>query len=142
MAQILNAIEINGENLQENLNLNIIAFKWAACGACGEHGGVLFITRSGQVYHTNYAFREFGISMDDLISLFPPLGEIWAGRGHYLPEWKYQYLELGNSLVVHESLWDDFSRLAEEELKRRKEKGEYVILYNIWVEIILRLLKD
>ena len=40
----LNATEINASNLNDYLGLDIVAFHWAVPGACGEHGGVVFIT--------------------------------------------------------------------------------------------------
>jgi len=66
-------IQIKGNNLQNYLDLDIVAFQWAAPGACGEPGGVEFITRCGKKYHTNYVFPEYGVSIDDLCKLFPPL---------------------------------------------------------------------
>ena len=138
-------IEINGDNLLHYLGLEIIAFHWAARGACGEHGGVFFITRSGQVYHTNYAYPEFGISMDDLCKLFPPQAEFQVGvfgGGCFPREWKDQYLGLGNYLVIHESIWDEFTREARLELKERENNGENVILYRIWDSVVLRVLEQ
>ena len=138
-------VEINKSNVNNYIGLDIIAFKWAAGGACGEPGGVVFITSDGQVYHTNYVFSEYGITGDDLCRLFPPISSFEPGvfgGGYYPPEWKDQYLGLGNYLVVHESIWDAFSTKARNELAIRNAAGDRVILYNIWVEVILEVLKD
>lgn len=141
----LNATEINASNLNDYLGLDIVAFHWAAAGACGEHGGVVFITSDGTVYHTNYVYPQYGITRDDLCKIFPPLSDIQPGifgGGTYPNEWKDQYLGLGNFLVVHRSLWNDFITLSEVELARLKEEGESVILYNIWDSVILKVLKN
>ena len=141
----LNATEINASNLNDYLGLDIVAFHWAAAGACGEHGGVVFITSDGTVYHTNYVYPQYGITRDDLCKIFPPLSDIQPGifgGGLYPNEWKDQYLGLGNFLVVHRSLWNDFITLSEVELARLKEEGESVILYNIWDSVILKVLKN
>ena len=141
----LNATEINASNLNDYLGLDIVAFHWAAAGACGEHGGVVFITSDGTVYHTNYVYPQYGITRDDLCKIFPPLSDIQPGifgGGLYPKEWKDQYLGLGNFLVVHRSLWNDFITLSKVELARLKEEGESVILYNIWDSVILKVLKN
>lgn len=119
-------IEINKENISEFIGLDIVAFQWAARGACGEPGGVVFITKDGRVFHTNYAFPEYGVTGEDLCRIFPPFssfeGGIFGG-GNYPTEWKDQYLGLGNYLVVHKSIWEEFTRKAKRELVRRHLKG-------------------
>ena len=141
----LNAIEINADNLNDYLGLEIVAFHWAAPGACGEHGGVVFITSDGNVYHTNYVLPKYGITEDDLCKIFPPLSDFKPGifgGGLFPPEWKDQYLGLGNYLVVHISFWNEFVSQSKQELARQKAKGDNVILYNIWDSIVLKVLKN
>ena len=136
-----NRIEITKDNLDDYIGLDIIAFHWAKPGACGEHGGVVFITSDGNVYHTNYVFPKYGITRDDLYKIFPPLSDFRPGilgGGLYPDEWKDEYLGLGNFLVVHRSLWNDFVSLSEAELARLKEEGENVILYNVWDSVIVK----
>ena len=136
-------IEINVSNVERAFGLDIVAFQWAAGGACGEPGGVIFITRDSQVYHTNYVFDRYGITVDDLCEIFPPLAHIKAGvfgGGVYPAGWKDQYLGLGNYLVVHESIWEDFSDMANKELERRQSEDDYAILYNIWADVVLKVL--
>lgn len=138
-----NLIEITSTNKDKALGLDIVAFQWAAGGACGEPGGVIFITRDSQVYHTNYVFDRYGITVDDLCEIFPPLAHIVAGvfgGGVYPAGWKDQYLGLGNYLVVHESIWEDFSDMANKELERRQSEDDYAILYNIWADVVLNVL--
>ena len=136
-------IEINVSNVERAFGLDIVAFQWAAGGACGEPGGVVFITRNSKVYHTNYVFEQYGVTVDDLYEIFPPLANIKAGvfgGGIYPVGWKDQYLGLGNYLVVHESIWNAFSDMAKKELERRQGEGDNVILYNIWVDVVLKVL--
>ena len=137
-------IEIKKENINEFIGLDIVAFQWAAGGACGEPGGVVFITKDGRVFHTNYAFPEYGgITGEDLYRIFPPLSDFEVGifgGGNYPTEWKDQYLGLGNYLVVHESIWDEFKKKANNDLSRRHVSGDNVILYNIWIEVVLKVL--
>ena len=138
-------IDINASNLNDCLGLDIVAFHWAAPGACGEHGGVIFVTSDGKVYHTNYVYPEYGVSDEDLCKIFPPLSDFHPGifgGGMYPPEWKDRYLGLGNYLVVKDTLWDEFSDLARSELKRLEEEGQNVILYNIWIDVIINVLNN
>lgn len=120
----IKTIDVKSDNLADYLGLDIVAFHWAAAGACGEHGGVIFITSDGNVYHTNYVYPEYGVTKDDLLRVFPPLSDFRPGifgGGSYPSEWKDQYLGLGNYLVIHESIWEEFSELAKSELERMKE---------------------
>ena len=140
-----NALEINASNLNDYLGLDIVAFHWAVPGACGEHGGVVFVTSDGNIYHTNYVYPEYGITEEDLCKIFPPLSDCHPGvfgGGLFPDEWKGQHLGLGNYLVVHKSLWEDFCSLSEQEFFRMKAEGKNVILYNLWHSVILKVLKN
>lgn len=126
-------IEINSSNKEKAIGLDIIAFQWAAGGACGEPGGVVFITKDA----------KYGITWDDLCEIFPPLLQVKAGifgGGFYPEEWKDQYLGLGNYLVVHESIWESFSEMAHKALEHRHDVDDYAILYNIWLDVVLNVL--
>ena len=138
-----NVIEINSSNKEKATGLDIVAFQWAAGGACGEPGGVVFITKDSNVYHTNYVFDRYGITWDDLCEIFPPLLQVKAGifGGGFYPEgWKDQYLGLVNYLVVHESIWETFSDMAHKALEHPHNVDDYAILYNIWVDVVLNTL--
>lgn len=137
-------IEITKGNVKDYKRLDIVAFHWSAPGACGEPGGVVFVTMDGLVYHTNYLYE---ITDDELFEIFPPLSSFRpgiVGGGYFPPSWKDKYLGLGNYLVVHDSIWDDFSNTAHNELNRLNEagNGEKAILYQIWVEVVLKVLKS
>ena len=139
-----NVIEVTKANLKECLNLNIIAFHWAAGGACGEGGAIVFITKEGKVFHSNYIYPGY-VETEDLFKIFPPLSEFCPGvfgGGYYPPEWKDQYLGLGNYLVINESIWEAFTNMADKELEIKNATGDRVILYNIWVEIVLKVLSS
>ena len=139
-----NTIEITQANLEDCLKLNLIAFHWAAGGACGEGGAVVFITKDGQVYHSNYVYPGF-ITREDLFKIFPPLSEFRPGimgGGLYPPMWKDKYLGLGNYLVIHESIWEAFNKTAKDELESRNKRGEKVILYNIWADVVLKVIQE
>ena len=56
--------------------------------------------------------------------------------------WKDQYLGLGTHLVVHESIWDSFINTAKKELESRQKEGEKVILYNIWVDVVQKVIQE
>ncbi len=138
----IDPIEVYSSDLDDYLGLEIVAFHWAAAGACGEGGAVVFITTDGKVYHSNYVYPGF-ITIDDLLRIFPALTEFSPGifgGGIYPPMWKDQYLGLGNYLVIHESIWANFQETAKKELNRRQKQGDHVILYNIWVEVVLMVI--
>ena len=138
-------IIISKDNINNYLGLEIVAFHWAACGACGIPGEVIIITRDGRVFETNYVYPVYGITPDDLIKLFPPLSDFRPGimgGGYYPPLWKDKYLGLGNYLVVHDSIWKEFLLSAQDELITRNNKGERIILYNIWGEVVLSVLNN
>ena len=138
----LEMIEIDKENTNNYIGLDIVAFHWAAPGACGEHGGVIFISRQGVVYHTNYVYRH-GITFNDLFRIFPPLRDFnpgLFGGGHFPVQWKDHYLGMGNYLVIHESIWADFKQISQIELSKCNNGNN--ILYNIWIDLVLTILKD
>ena len=138
----IDPIEVYSSDLDDYLGLEIVAFHWAAAGACGEGGAVVFITTDGKVYHSNYVYPGF-ITIDDLLRIFPALTEFSPGifgGGIYPPMWKDQYLGLGNYLVIHESICANFQETAKKELNRRQKQGDHVILYNIWVEVVLMVI--
>lgn len=135
-------IEITHSNIEEYIGLDIVAFHWAGGGACGEPYGVIFVTRDGRVFHTNYDSPRHGLVDGDLTRLFPPLAwvDVYFINVMCPDGWKSRYLGLGNYLVVHESIWKEFQDGAKAEQTRRSESGEGGILYNYWVDVILAVL--
>lgn len=135
-------IEIISSNIKEYVGLDIVAFHWASGGACGEPCGVVFVTRDGRIFHTNYGSPRYGINDSDLTLIFPPLAcvEVYPFNALCPEGWKSYYLGLGNYLVVHESIWKGFDDAAKAEQARRSESGEGGILYNYWVHVVLSVL--
>ncbi|MBR7027691.1 MAG: hypothetical protein IKI13_09010 [Bacteroidales bacterium] len=140
---IIETTVITKGNINDYLGLDIVAFHWAVGGACGRPGGVVFITRDGLVFETNYCSPLYEITVDDLYRIFPPFSEIDEGifgGGIYPPGWRDKYLGLGNHLVVHESIWDDFVQMLKDELENYSKNGVSVIPYNIWPLVVLKAL--
>ena len=136
-------IEVTGNNIKDCIGLSIVAFKWAVPGACGEGAGIVFITSDGKLYHANYLYGDEHISIDDTYLIFPPLKSMKTGQygdGGFAPEWREHYLGLGNSLVVHESISEKFTKTAENELARLKKEDDGIILYDIWASVVLKIL--
>ena len=135
----LTIIEVGEEDVPNLLGLDYVAFQIAAPGAMGHHGGVFFVTSNKQVYKTCYLepspYTGFAKSMsiEDLGRIFPFLPidpEKW-------PEgWHYEYLGMGNDLLIREYLWDSFTKEAES--LRQQYPGN--ILYNLWVQAIIGVL--
>lgn len=135
-------IEITHLNLEENIGLDIVAFHLASSGACGEPCGVVFVTRDGRVFHTNYGSPSYGLNDSDIILIFPPLAlmEVYPFSLLCPKGWNSCYLGLGNHLVVHESIWQDFNEAVKTEKVRRTESGEGDLLYNYWIHVVLAVL--
>lgn len=140
----LDFIEITADNLTDYLGLDIVAFHWASAGACGEGGGIVFITSDGNVYHTNYLHHHYGVTAEEIYRLFPQLASFQPGifgGGQYPKEWKSVYMGLGNFLVVHESIWDAFIQLETDESKKQNTSLSPGFFYFSWIELILKVLK-
>ena len=84
-------IEVYSSNLDDYLDLEIVAFHWAAGGACGEGGAVVFVTTDGKVYHSNYVYPGF-ITVDDLLRIFPALSEFSPGIMDSGTTWSFMNL--------------------------------------------------
>ena len=135
-------IEITHSNLEENIGLDIVAFQWASAGACGEPCGVVFVTRDGRVFHTNYGLPSYGLDDNDITLIFPPLAlmEVYPFSVLCPEGWNSCYLGLGNYLVIHESIWKGFDDAAKAEQVRCSESGEGGLLYNYWIHAVLTVL--
>lgn len=64
-------IELNLRNLAYANDLDIVAFCTAESVACDEYGEATFVTRDGNVYHTNFVDDNTGITWEDLSCLLP-----------------------------------------------------------------------
>lgn len=136
-----------GDNDIDNLiGLDIVAFQMAEAGAMGYHGGVFFVTSDKEVYYTCIlkpsAYTGYSIHMgeDNLLKVFPPLAEVeWGLFGHgskYPEEWHYEYLGMGNHLLVRDDLKKRFVKASD---RLRKSQPDS-ILYNLWLDTVVSIL--
>lgn len=130
-------IEITESNYKGYCGIDIAAFSFAQPGAMGEPGGVEIIDSQGWFYHTNYCYGD--ISYEQLLEIVPVLKDFKIETfDHQVPEgWKAVYLGFGNHLTIKAEYYNQF----EEEVHNRhiKRDGE---LYQQWVEIVLKILKQ
>ena len=130
-------IEITESNYKGYCGIDIAAFSFAQPGAMGEPGGVEIIDAQGCFYHTNYCNGD--ISYEQLLEIVPVLKDCKIETfDHQVPEgWKAVYLGFGNHLTIKADYHEQF----EKEVHNRhiKRDGE---LYQQWVEIVLKILKQ
>ena len=133
--------EINRDNVQDYIGLDIVAFYWGGDDIFGKQGIVFFITRDGRVCQTHYGLN---VTREEQFRIFPPFAKMDPGQFEkpvLPPEWVHHNLGKGNHLVVHESLEGRFLPSAEEEINKRRARGESAYLIGISKEIVLSLLK-
>lgn len=130
-------IEITESNYKGYCGIDIAAFSFAQPGAMGEPGGVEIIDSQGWFYHTNYCYGD--ISYEQLLEIVPVLKDFKIETfDHQVPEgWKAVYWGFGNHLTIKAEYYNQF----EEEVHNRHIKGEGE-LYQQWVEIVLKILKQ
>lgn len=142
----LGIITVGDKDLSNLLGLDIVAFQIAESGAMGYHGGVFFITTDKKAYYTCYlspsAYTGFSqaMSWDNLTKVFPPLPDykkVPLGIGlRCLAGWHYEYLGVGNHLIVREDMKERFLKAADKLL--HEHPGS--ILYSQWMAAILSTL--
>lgn len=88
--------------------------------------------------------RFLYVPVRDVFKIFPPYKE-WQFRPnpswHVAECWTYQPLGMGHGLFIHDSIAEAFNKAAEEELAKRRAKGEYVLLVGIWKEVVFKVLE-
>ena len=93
----------------------------------GVPGEIIVVNKTPAAYNMNFVFGD--VKIDDVISLFPALGECHFGLfglDSTVPEgWSYVNLYMGNHLIVADEVYEEFQRLT----KDCKEIGE---CYNAW----------
>lgn len=135
----LTVIEVGKEDVPNLLGLDYVAFQIAAPGAMGHHGGVFFITSYKDIYRTCYLEPSpytgcaKVMPMEDLEKIFPFLP---INPDQWPEGWHYEYLGMGNDLLIREDLWDSFTKEAESLKQQYPDKT----LYNLWVGAILDIL--
>lgn len=130
-------IVVGDKDVESLIGLDIVAFQMAEGGAMGYPGGVFFVTSDKRVFFTSIWEQ---MSDDNLLKVFSPLAEVkWGlfGRGTRYPEgWHYEYLGMGNHLLVREDHKEPFIIASDKLLNNYPD----TILYNLWLEAVLSIL--
>ncbi len=140
-------IKVGNKDVNNLLGLDIVAIQFAESGAQGYHGGVFFVTSDRKIYFTCYlkpseysGYKE-QMSWENLEKVLPPLKKLHnhiANRNALVQrEWGYKYLGAGNHLLVKDTILDEFEKESEVLLNDNPD----LILYNLWIEAVLRVLK-
>ncbi len=130
-------IVVGDKDVESLIGLDIVAYQEAEGGAMGYPGGVFFVTSDKRIFFTSIWEQ---MSDDNLLKVFPPLAEVkWGlfGRGTRYPEgWHYEYLGMGNHLLVREDHKEPFIIASDKLLNNYPD----TILYNLWLEAVLSIL--
>ena len=130
-------IVVGDKDVDSLIGLDIVAYQEAEGGAMGYPGGVFFVTSDKRIFFTSIWEQ---MSDDNLLKVFPPLAEVkWGliGRGTRYPEgWHYEYLGMGNHLLVRDDLKEEFLK----ESDRLHRDNPDLILYNLWLDSVLSIL--
>jgi hypothetical protein len=130
-------IVVGDKDVESLIGIDIVAFQMAEGGAMGYPGGVFFVTPDKRIFFTSIWEQ---MSDDNLLKVFPPLAEVkWGlfGRGTRYPSgWHYEYLGMGNHLLVR----DDFNEKFLKESDRLLRDNPDLILYNLWLDAVLSIL--
>ena len=130
-------IVVGDKDVESLIGLDIVAYQEAEGGAMGYPGGVFFVTSDKRIFFTSIWEQ---MSDDNLLKVLPPLAEVkWGllGRGTRYPEgWHYEYLGMGNHLLVRDDLKEEFLKESDRLLRSKPDS----ILYNMWLEAVLSIL--
>ena len=129
-------IVVGDKDVESLIGLDIVAYQEAEGGAMGYPGGVFFVTSDKRIFFTSIWEQ---MSDDNLLKVFPPLAEVkWGlfGRGTRYPEgWHYEYLGMGNHLLVRDDLKEEFLKESDRLLRSKPD----CILYNVWLDTVLSI---
>lgn len=141
-------IEFGEHEAEKLIGLDIAACQMAEGGAMGYHGGVFLVSSTSEVYFTcliepsDYSGYIKHTPRHTLEQVFPPLKDFGCGlmgRGVSCPDgFKYEYLGMGNHLLVKECIYKQFQELSSIRLKEHPE----TILYNLWMDIVCDILSN
>ena len=139
--------EVGHNDIPALVGHEYVACQIAEMGAMGYHGGVFLVRSDGEMFFTTRSEKpdDFVLTLtwDELVRVFPPLKEFkpgMFGQGSEVPEgFSYEYLGMGNHLLVKEELYGRFKKIAE--IIRARDGGNK-IMYNLWLEAILALVRD
>lgn len=133
--------EVGSADVPELAGYEYVACQFAEMGAMGFHGGVFLINAGGDVFFTRRTEdpeRPNTLTWEELVKVFPKMESYGNGMFGTLfcPDgYVYEYLGMGNHLLVKEELHGKFKKIAEIVIAR--DGGG--ILYNHWLEAILEL---
>lgn len=138
----MNTIELNSQNYRDYLPLDIAAFDFAFAGAMGDPGGVNIITRNSDKYYFNY--KEGDLEWSQVIEIIPVISQshlpVFGNTEDVPAGWYHISLDMGNNLLIKEEYVKPFNREWDKYLKTTKE--EYPLLYGVWQEFMLKILKE
>ena len=135
-------IRLNNKNYKSYLPLDIVAFSWAFGGAMGDAGGVIIVCRNGESYYFNWASGD--VSENMIYEILPVITKCElpiVGETDIVPEgWHHISLGAGNNLIIKEEYVEPL-RLAWKKFCKTIEQGRYIILYNVWQQLIMDIVK-
>lgn len=138
----MNTIELNSQNYRDYLPLDIAAFDFAFAGAMGDPGGVNIITRNSDKYYFNY--KEGDLEWSQVIEIIPVISQshlpVFGNTEDVPAGWCHISLDMGNNLLIKEEYVKPLNREWDKYLKTTKE--EYPLLYGVWQEFMLKILKE
>ena len=107
-------ILLDSKNYKALLPLDIVAFSWAYGGAMGDAGGVDIVTMSGTQYYFNWAHGDLTeAQIEEILPVISQCQLPIAGDTDKVPNG-----------------W------------RQTEEGKYRILYNSWIQLLLKELQS
>lgn len=135
-------ILLRSSNYKSFMPLDIVAFSWAFGGAMGDAGGVNIVCKDGESYYFNWAHGD--MSEDMIYEVLPVIAKCElpiVGETDRVPEgWHHISLGAGNNLIIKEEYVEPL-RLAWKKFCKTIEQGRYIILYNVWQQLIMDIVK-
>lgn len=145
-----NNIKINPvghDDVQDLIGIEVAAIQIAEGGAMGRPGGVFIVTTDARVFLTYLrghlpeegSHRE--MVGEDIVSIIPMIADFRSGLMGYGVQhpagWYHHYLGMGNHLLVKA----EYEPLFLKEAQILEGQNPEEILYNLWLEAILNVLK-
>lgn len=146
-----NNIKVNvvgHDDVQDLIGIEVAAVQIAEGGAMGRPGGVFIVTTDARVYLTYLrgllseegSHRE--MNEEDIVSIIPMIADFRSGLLGYGVQhpagWHHHYLGMGNHLLVK----TEYEPLFLKEAQILEGLNPEEILYNLWLEAILKALKS
>ena len=112
----METIEISKAELKSELFEDVLFVQFAEGGAMGADAGTVCVVKpDGKLYRISLC--KWDISLRDIKDAFPTM-EKWnfgvcGNGGTASVGWRYLYIGLGNHLVIHESVYEEFCDMRE-----------------------------